>query len=96
MSITITAIYEKGVLRPLTPLTLPEHSHVQLQIVEPSPASEAERQHVRQVLIDAGIIRPRPATPSNPPVPEADLTTAAESLGTAGPLSELIIAEREG
>lgn len=32
MSILIQAIYKNGVLRPLTPLTLPEHIQVQLTL----------------------------------------------------------------
>jgi predicted DNA-binding antitoxin AbrB/MazE fold protein len=31
---TIIAIYEQGVLRPITPLSLAEHTRVRLQIVE--------------------------------------------------------------
>lgn len=30
MSVSIQAIYENGILRPLMPLTLPEHTQVQL------------------------------------------------------------------
>jgi predicted DNA-binding antitoxin AbrB/MazE fold protein len=32
MSITITAIYENGILRPLSPLALPESARVRLHI----------------------------------------------------------------
>jgi predicted DNA-binding antitoxin AbrB/MazE fold protein len=41
---TIIAIYEHGVLRPLTPLQLPEHSRVELQVVEPA-SGVAERDY---------------------------------------------------
>jgi len=34
MSISIQAIYENGILRPLMPLTLPEHTQVQLVLKE--------------------------------------------------------------
>jgi predicted DNA-binding antitoxin AbrB/MazE fold protein len=59
---TITAIYEKGVLRPLVPLSLPEHTQVQIQIVNASAVSTGEeaRRQVRQVLLDAGVIQSRP------------------------------------
>lgn len=96
MSETIVTIYERGVLRPLTPLSLPENTRVQIQIVAPIPAVSEERLRVRQALLNAGVIRPRLVMPSVPPVSESELEQAAQSLGTAGPLSELVIAEREG
>lgn len=40
MTQIISAIYENGVLRPLTPLDLPDHEVVQL-VVAPLPAIEA-------------------------------------------------------
>ncbi|MBA3923367.1 MAG: antitoxin family protein [Nostocaceae cyanobacterium] len=33
----ITAVYENGVLRPLTPLLLQEHQTVQIQVILTSP-----------------------------------------------------------
>lgn len=96
MSETIAAIYEQGMLRPLTPLLLPERTRVQIQIIAQSPAVQDERQRVRQALLDAGIIQPRPVAESVQPVSEARLAEAAESLAAAGSLSELVIAEREG
>lgn len=96
MNELITAVYEQGVLRPLIPLALPEHTHVQIQIIEPPQPVEAERQRVRQALLAAGIIRPRPVVEPVQPISETDLEAAAEALGQAGSLSELILAEREG
>lgn len=96
MKETIVAIYEQGVLRPLTPLILPEHTHVQIQIVAPAPAVQEERHWVRQALLDAGVIRFRPPAEPVQPVSEAQLAAAADALAAAGPLSELVIAEREG
>lgn len=96
MSQSVAAIYERGILRLLTPLTLPDHTRVQVQIVAPAPDDQEERQRVRQVLLDAGVIRQRrPAAPVQP-VSEAQLAASADALAEAGPLSELIIAEREG
>ena len=40
MDQTITAIYENGVLRPLTPLALPEHTEVEISI-RPLPSAAA-------------------------------------------------------
>ena len=93
MSETVTAIYEKGILRPLTPLELPESTRVQLQIIDQTPADQEQHQ-VRQALLDAGLIRPRAASEPVEPVTEAQLTQAANALAKASPLSNLIIAER--
>lgn len=93
---TIAAIYEEGVLRPLSPLLLPEHARVQIQIIAQMPAAQQERQRVRQALLDAGVIQPRPSTEPIPAISEAQAAAAANSLAAAGPLSELIVAERDG
>ena len=60
-----------------------------------SDANE-ERCRVRQALLDAGVIRPSPPAEPIPPVSEAELEAAAKTLAAAGPLSELVIAERDG
>jgi predicted DNA-binding antitoxin AbrB/MazE fold protein len=96
MNETISAIYEKGILRPLTPLLLPERTRVQIQIVAQSPDVQEERERVRQILLDAGVIRSHPSVEPIRPVSETQLAAAADALGAAGPISELIIAEREG
>jgi predicted DNA-binding antitoxin AbrB/MazE fold protein len=96
MDKTITAVYENGVLRPLIPLLLPEHTQVELRIIKPTTVAEDERQQVRQALMAAGVIRPRPMLETTQRVSETDLAEAAQALSQAGPLSELIIAEREG
>jgi len=91
----ITAIYENGVLRPLTPLSLPEHSQVEIQILKPSLTATEERQRVRQILAAAGVIQPHSVVEPVQPVSETALA-AAQALGQAGPLSEVIIADRAG
>ena len=96
MDRTIAAIYEQGVLRPLTPLVLPERTRVQIQIVVSPPAVREERHRVRRALLDAGVIRPRPPAEPVRPVLETQLVAAANALAAAGPLSEVVIAEREG
>lgn len=95
MSETITAVYERGILRPLTPLSMPEHTRVEIQIVKQTPPVGEEGQRVRQALVAAGVIRPRPPVEPVPSVSEAQLAGAANALAAAGPLSELIIAERD-
>ncbi len=98
MNETITAIYEQGMLRLLTPLSLPERTRVQIQIVAPATAVHKGEEHcqVRRALLDAGVIRPRSQTEPVQPVSEAQLAAAGKTLAAAGPLSELVIAEREG
>jgi predicted DNA-binding antitoxin AbrB/MazE fold protein len=95
MNGTITVVYENGVLRPLTPLSLPEHTRIEIQIVEQPSADISEREQVRQALVAAGIIRLQTTTEPVQRVSETALAAAAQALGQAGPLSDLIIAERE-
>jgi predicted DNA-binding antitoxin AbrB/MazE fold protein len=97
MNTTFTAIYEKGLLRPLRPLALPEHARVQIRIIKsPTDAkkSNTDRLRVYEALMDAGLIRQQPAVEFISPVAEAELSAAAAELAKAGPISELIIAER--
>jgi predicted DNA-binding antitoxin AbrB/MazE fold protein len=95
----ITAVYENGLFRPLTPLVLPEHTRVQLQVLpvsgEESPAEHRRRVH--EVLVAAGL-----SLPVAPSMPEARLLSAerreelARILASGGPLSDVILAERDG
>ncbi len=96
---TITAIYENGLLRPLTPLTLPEHSRVQIQI-QTTPAAEDPAEHRRRVheaLVAAGLsLSTPPAMPEAKPLSAERREELAQILAAGGPLSEVIIEEREG
>lgn len=98
MAETITAIYEHGVLRPTTPLDLPEHAEVQVTVVAtaPSPATEFDR--VQAILRAGGIAPPRPPrTPDEQPLTDeeqAGLDARVAALGGT-PLSNIIIEERE-
>lgn len=92
----ITAIYEHGVLRLLTPLSLPERTQVELQIVGHRPPSLAdEHEQVQQALIAAGLVLPQPLSTPGDEVSEAELMAVAQRLSTTGPLSDLILAERD-
>jgi predicted DNA-binding antitoxin AbrB/MazE fold protein len=95
MTETITVIYEKGVLRPLEPLSLPERSRVEIQIVSRPPAVQ-EKARVHQALLEAGVIRPRTLAEPIEPISETLLAEAASALAQAGSLSELIIEQRDG
>ena len=97
MSTIFTAIYEKGVLRPLLPLLLPEHATVEVRIVSRSVRVEievADRRWVIEALQDAGLIKPQPPLESVGPVSAAEIAAAATALALGGSLSDLIIAER--
>lgn len=99
---TVTAVYEKGVLRPLEPLNLQERQRVRLQIVpEETEAPEKPADQIEQLiqrLVTAGLMRPRPERGSPPPDPvsEAERRRLADVMGQAPdkPLSEIIIEER--
>ncbi len=94
----ITAIYKNGVLRPLTPLGLPEDTPVQIYVQPVSALSEVleHRHRVHEALIQAGLS----LSLSNPPVISsisAERRAELADLFSKGrPLSELIIEEREG
>jgi len=99
MDQTIIAIYENGVLRPLTPLALPEHTEVEISL-KPLPSTAAAKTHrrrVRQVLSAAGLVLPEPDTPPRiQPLSAAERHELARRIPTGRPLSEIIIEEREG
>lgn len=67
-----------------------------MQVIAPLPTADEERERVRQALLEANVIRLRPPAEAVTPVSEARLAAAARALAAAGPLSELIIAERDG
>jgi predicted DNA-binding antitoxin AbrB/MazE fold protein len=97
MNETITAIYENGVLRPITPLDLPEHTEVQVSIKTPAATgTEAHRRHVIDVLAAAGLVLPALAPPPTPPLSEEERNDLARRIPAGRPLSEIIIEEREG
>ena len=74
MAQRITAIYEDGVLRPLSPLELPEHSRVEIDIHQVASATDraAHRDQINQALVKAGLSLPstdttaRTTTPLSP------------------------------
>jgi hypothetical protein len=84
MTETITAIYEKGMLRPLQPLNLEE--------------TNDEGEAAIRILVEAGLMRPPDrVTPIPPdPVPQEERLALAERLSQAPgrPLSEIVIEDR--
>jgi predicted DNA-binding antitoxin AbrB/MazE fold protein len=99
MAQRITAIYEDGVLRPLSPLELPERSRVEITIHQVASAADrpGHREQINRTLVKSGLsiscidITGRAATPLSPERREqlARLFSAGE------PISELISEDRE-
>ena len=92
----ITAVYEKGLLRPLTPLNLTDRQTIRLQIVPEE--TRAEIDEVRDILVTAGLMLPRAEQRERPPEPlsEEERRWLADQLGhlPGKPLSEIIIEDR--
>jgi predicted DNA-binding antitoxin AbrB/MazE fold protein len=99
MKQTITAIYENGVLRPLTPLELPDHAEVRIQIETTPERPEAET-HPRAVdaaLIAAGLLTPRVVAQAvSRPLSDSERATLSRRIPAGRPLSEIILDERDG
>jgi predicted DNA-binding antitoxin AbrB/MazE fold protein len=94
MTETVTAVYENGLLRPLSPLNLDEHQTVRLQITtEPllDPIDE-----ILQPLIETGLLTPPRGYSDIDPLPETERRELADTIGRAPgkPLSEIIIEDR--
>lgn len=86
MNTTFTVIHEGGVLRPLTPLSLPEHARVQVRIIKPARGEKpSDRERIYNALHDAGLIKPQAAAEALYSVSEAELVAAADALGATGP-----------
>jgi predicted DNA-binding antitoxin AbrB/MazE fold protein len=100
MAEIVTAVYEKGVLRPLQPLSLRERQTVRIQVLPGTPVIDEPDDEINaliQRLVAKGWMRPRPTGPIPPdPVPEKERLGLADLMGSAPgkPLSEIIIEER--
>ena len=93
MTKTVTAVYERGVLRPLHPIDLQEHQTVRLRVL---PEFEDDVESVIQGLVQAGLLT-LPSGRSEIPSPSAEeRRKLAERLGQmrGKPLSEVIVEER--
>lgn len=100
MTQTITAVYENGILRPLTPLALPEHSQVEIEVrTIAEEFASARRERARLALAAAGLL----VTSDGKAAPTGLLTAEqrmafAQRLEAAGlrSLSDAIDADRDG
>jgi predicted DNA-binding antitoxin AbrB/MazE fold protein len=102
--LTVTAVYENGVLRPMRRLNLREQQMVQIQILSAEPGdapgieAEAERElrGILQSLEDAGLLAPLTGHAAEEPITDQERRELAEELGRAPgkPLSEIILEDR--
>ncbi len=94
MSGNIAVVYEKGMLRPLRPLNLPERTRLEIRIVASEENTMTDVERAYQALVQAGLMQPQ--TPMRiEPVSDAERLQAADAYGQVGPLSDWIIAERD-
>lgn len=94
MSATVAVVYRKGALWPLRPLNLPENTRLEIKLPAPLTQVMSEAEKAYQVMLQAGLIQPSIPVESEP-IPTSELQRVADAYGQAGPLSELIIAERD-
>ncbi len=97
MSQIVTAVYEKGVLRPLQPVKLREHQKVWLEVLPGEPIQgEGEVEAAIRRLVASGRLTPPSGHSLVEPVSEHERRELADRLGRAPgkTLSEIIIEER--
>jgi predicted DNA-binding antitoxin AbrB/MazE fold protein len=96
MNAIITAVYEKGLLRPLSPLNLSERQTVRLQVLPADTLAEDEGAAAVRALVAAGLMQPRPTITPPAPMSEADRRELAARLNQAPgkSLSEIILEDR--
>jgi predicted DNA-binding antitoxin AbrB/MazE fold protein len=96
MTEILTAVYENGILRPLEPVKLRERQRVRLQILSDEPADEADQ--IIETLASAGLLTLPSGGSDVRPVSNKKREEVARRLGHASdkPLSEIIMAERDG
>ncbi|MBA3944101.1 MAG: antitoxin family protein [Herpetosiphonaceae bacterium] len=98
MATTISAIYEDGVLRLLVPLSLPEHTQVEVTVDVPATATFRDsRERIRAALVAGGLSRAQSEPWAGPPpLSTEERASLAQQVGPGRPLSEIINEEREG
>lgn len=91
----VIAIYENGLLRPLTPLKLRERERVRLQIL-PAEAPPETVARALQALTASGLVTPCPGRSDVAPIPTERRQEIARTLAATDgkSLSEIIIEDR--
>jgi predicted DNA-binding antitoxin AbrB/MazE fold protein len=99
MSTEARAVYEDGILRLLTPVTLPERAEVRIQIFadteRPKQKAADELERAEAALIAAGLVKPKHIPEHLKTISSARREELARLYAAGGPLSESIIAERD-
>ncbi|MBN2004422.1 MAG: antitoxin family protein [Anaerolineae bacterium] len=95
MTESITALYENGVLRPLTPLKLRERQTVRIQILDAEPTLERNEAAIRNLVVE-GVLTLPPGRSDLTPPSDSERLALADRLGYAPgkPLSEIVLEER--
>jgi predicted DNA-binding antitoxin AbrB/MazE fold protein len=94
---TVVALYEKGRLRPLTPLNLRENQRVRIQIVPDEESVEDEGEAAVRALVSAGLMQPpQRKTPPPDPLSAEERRALADRLGRipGQSLSEIVSEDR--
>lgn len=94
MSTEINAIYENGLLRLLSPVSLPERAQVRVRILTAENVDD-ELERAEAALITAGLVKPKTIPEGLDPIPAARRAELARLYAVGGPLSKQIIAERD-
>jgi hypothetical protein len=81
-------------LRLLTPVSLPERARVRVEILADDEAEDTLHQ-AETVLIAAGLVQPASSSASIRTVSRVRRAELARLYAAGGPLSEVIIAERD-
>jgi predicted DNA-binding antitoxin AbrB/MazE fold protein len=95
MAEIIDVVYEKGVLRPLKPLSLREKQQLRVRILPDSDNSLVDQAFME--LASEGVITLPTSLPDDePPMTNSELRLLAREISAAAerPLSEIIIEER--
>ncbi|MBN1313854.1 MAG: DUF104 domain-containing protein [Anaerolineales bacterium] len=95
MSTEALAIFEDGVLRLLTPISLPDQSRVRLSILSEEDPEEALHR-AETALIDAGLVKPAHPQQRIRSISQERRAELAHLYAKGSPLSEIIIEERNG
>jgi len=93
MSQIVTAVYEKGVLRPLHPVNLRDRQQVRLQVL-PDDSEENEASMAVRILVEAGLMHsPKQGTPPPDPVSREERLALARRISQAPgkSLSDIVI-----
>ena len=96
MSQIVTAVYEKGVLRPLHPVDLRDRQQVRLQVLPDEPDENGASKAIR-ILVEAGLMRPRkPGEPPPDPVSREERLALAKRISRepGKSLTAIVIDER--